>query len=415
MSNNAIPTSYSSDQVSHISCVYAISGSYGLLPRLLYYVTLVLAIFGRSKEWLIIGALVSALTYAGTASIHMMALCSSKSGVFDLDIMAAWAILSTGALGYIGMIHWSSTLRYSNAKWIMICWGMLVGIGLIFGRAVLFDSPKPEAEPSCYSTSGKLLEYPIELISPEFKCTYKCFSISKPMRHTSEIMAVPSQLLNNTYTGLALVLVGPIQFAAYAALSLDTQQHNPSQLCQRAVMKYLIHPGHKDQLTKTVYHASSDGWYGGYFALLSYLGRTEWTVKKTLICSITVPWLFLTFLIDVFCLPMMVTNIILNEITLLQGDIPTNESNINVGQWGAVVNSLLVVIAACMGKLIEMRQNSQKAKVLRLEQPHGTVTEVPSDLEQGFLEEQVTGVVKPKLAHVPTLQDMEHWIKKSKG
>lgn len=127
MSNNAIPTPDPSDPISQINCVYAISGSYGLLPRLLYYVTLVFAIFGRSQEWLIIGALVSALTYAGTASIHMMALVSSKRGVFDLDIMAAWAVLSTGALGYIGMIHWSSTLRYSNAKWIMICWGFWSG------------------------------------------------------------------------------------------------------------------------------------------------------------------------------------------------------------------------------------------------------------------------------------------------
>lgn len=415
MSNNAIPTPDPSDPVSQISCVYAISGSYGFLPRLLYYATLVLAIFGRSKEWLIIGALVSALTYAGTASIHMMALCTSKLGVFDLDIMATWAILSTGALGYIGMIHWSSTIRYSNAKWIMICWGILVGIGLIFGRAALFDSPKPKTEPSCYSTSGKLLEYPIELISPEFKCTYKCFSISKPMRHMSEIVAVPSQLLDNKYTGLALVLVGPIQFAAYAALSLDTQEHNPSQLCQRAVMKYLIHPGHKEHLTKTVYNASADGWYGGYFALFSFLGRSKWTITKTLVCSFVIPWLFLAFLIDVFCLPMMVANIILNEITLMQGDIPVNESNNNVGQWGPMVNSLLVVIAACIGKVIEMRQNSQKAKVLQLEQSNGTVTEIPSDVEQGFMEEQVTGVVKPKLAHVQTLQDMDDWMKRPKG
>jgi hypothetical protein len=412
MSNNAIPTLDPSDPISQINCVYAISGSYGVLPRLLYYVTLVFAIFGRSREWLIIGALVSALTYAGTAAIHMMALCSSKAGVFDLDIMAAWAVLSTGALGYIGMIHWSSTLRYSNAKWIMICWGILVGVGLIFGRAALFDTQLSDPEPSCYSTSGDFLEYPIELISPEFKCTYKCFSISKPMRHMYEIVAVPSQLLNNKYSGLALVLVGPIQFAAYAALSIDTQEHNPSQMCQRAVMKYLIHPGHKETLTKTVYNASSNGWYGGYFALLTYIGRTKWTIRKTLICSFLLPWLFLAFLIDLFCLPMMVANIILNEITLLHGDLPVNETNNAVGQWGPVVNSLLVVIAACMGKLIEMRQNLKKSKVL--EEPEGTATMVPPDLEQGFMEEQVTGVVKPKLAHVQTLQDMGDLMMKPK-
>lgn len=412
MSNNAIPTPDPSDPITQINCVYAISGSYGLLPRLLYYVTLVFAIFGRSQEWLIIGALVSALTYAGTAAIHMMALVSSKTGVFDLDIMAAWAVLSTGALGYIGMIHWSSTLRYSNAKWIMICWGFLVGVGLIFGRAALFDTKLTDPEPACYSTSGKLLEYPIERISPEFQCSYKCFAVSKPMRHVSEIVAVPSEMLNNKYSGLALALVGPIQFAAYAALSIDTQKHNPSQLCQRAVMKYLIHPGHADSLTKTVYNASADRWYGGYFALLSYIWRSTWTFKKTVICSITLPWLFFAFLIDVFCLPMMVANIILNEITLLQGGLPVNETNNAVGQWGPVVNSLLVVIAACMSKFIEMRQQSKAIK--DLEQPHGAVSMVAPDGEHDFMDGQETGVVKPRLAHIQTLQDMDDWIKRPK-
>lgn len=412
MSNNAIPTPDPSDPISQINCVYAISGSYGLLPRLLYYVTLVFAIFGRSQEWLIIGALVSALTYAGTASIHMMALVSSKRGVFDLDIMAAWAVLSTGALGYIGMIHWSSTLRYSNAKWIMICWGVLVGTGLIFGRAALFDTVLSEPEPACYSISGKFLEYPIELISPEFKCTYKCFDVSKPMRHLSEIVALPSKQLNNKYSSLALALVGPIQFAAYAALSIDTQKHNPSQLCQRVVMKYLIHPGHKESLTKTVYNASADGWYGGYFALLNYLWRTKWTFWKTVICTFTLPWMFLTLLIDVFCLPMMAANIILNEITLLQGDLPVNETNNAIGQWGPIVNSLLVVIAACISKLIEMRQKSKAVK--DLEQPQGIVSMVAPDVERGFMDGQETGVVKPKLAHVQTLQDVDDWVNKPK-
>lgn len=232
------------------------------------------------------------------------------------------------------------------------------------------------------------------------------------MRQRSEIVAVPSQLLNNKYTGLALVLVGPIQFAAYAALSLDTQEHNPSQLCQRAVMKYLIHPGHKETLTKTVYNASSNGWYGGYFALLTFIKRTRWTIKKTLICSLALPWLFLAFLVDLFCLPMMVANVILNEITLLHGDLPVNEANIAIGQWGPVVNSLLVVIAACMSKFIEMRQKSRQAKVLEL--PQGPAQIVPPDLEQGFMEEQVTGVVKPKLAHVQTLQDMEDLMMRPK-
>src|SRR5690242_11962880 len=87
-----------------MNCVYAISGTYGFLPRLLYYITLAFAIFGRHREWLIIGALVTAMTYAGTTAIHQMALVTSKQGVYDLDILGGWAVLSSGALAYISFM-----------------------------------------------------------------------------------------------------------------------------------------------------------------------------------------------------------------------------------------------------------------------------------------------------------------------
>lgn len=129
MSNNNLG-SYPSDAISHpegMNCVFAISGTYGLLPRILYYVTLAFAIFGRHQEWLIIGALVTAMTYAGTTAIHQMALCSSKGEIYDLDILGAWAILSSGALAYIAFMHWSSALRESHVRVIFLLWGFVLG------------------------------------------------------------------------------------------------------------------------------------------------------------------------------------------------------------------------------------------------------------------------------------------------
>lgn len=411
MSASPVPRPEPHDPVTLIKCVYAISGTYGLLPRLLYYVTLAFAIFGRSREWLIIGALVSALTYAGGAAIHMMALVTSKTGVYDLDIAAAWAVLSTGALGYIGMIHWSSTLRDSNARIILVCWGVLVGISLIFGRAVLFDTAPTPPEPACYSSSGQFLEYPIQLASREFNCTYQCFSISKPMRHLSETIAIPAHVLDNKYSGMLIALVGPIQFAAYAALSLDGIAHSPSQLCQHAVMKHLIHPGHKEEFTKIVYKASAESWYGGYFAVLSFIRRSKWTPAKVVIVSLSIPWLFLGLLIDILCIPLMVANIIINELVLQTGGWPVNESNNNAGQWLPIVNSAMVLVAACISKFLELRQRSEKRKVLTAERESKgqTAAMTQHDVELGIAdgEGQVTGVVKPKLVHVPTLQDID--------
>lgn len=129
MSNNNLG-SYPSDANLHpegMNCVYAISGTYGLLPRTLYYLTLAFAIFGRHREWLIIGALVTAMTYAGTTAIHQMALVSSKTDIYDLDILGSWAILSSGALAYISFMHWSSALRDSHVRMIFLIWGFLLG------------------------------------------------------------------------------------------------------------------------------------------------------------------------------------------------------------------------------------------------------------------------------------------------
>jgi len=394
---------------SQVNCVYPISGAYGLLPRVLYYVTLVFAIFGRSKEWLIIGALVSALTYAGTTAIHMMALIRSRKGVFDLDIMAAWAVLSTGALAYIGIIHWSSTLRNSRARIVMVIWGFLIGMALIFGRALLFDTPLDPPEPACYSSRGKLLEQPMELISPEFNCTYKCFSVSRPMRHRYEIQAIPHHYLANQYTKLAFVLVGPIQFAAYAAVSIDSLEHTPSVMCLRYIMSRLIQPRHPDKLTNMVYKASMETWYGGYFALLGYIRRVRWSWVKLWWASFLIPWLTISFVIDVTCLPLMITNIVLNEVTLLAGNLPTNESSMAIGQWGPVVAATLVVVAACINKGLELRERRQKIKEL---ESHGAAehfTSVSDAAEEGG---QTIGIDKPELAHVQTLQDMEDLMKR---
>ena len=208
-----------------MNCVYPISGTYGLLPRVLYYCTLALAIFGRQKEWLVVGAVVGAVTYSGTAAIHAMTLISSKEDAFDLDAYGAWAVLSTGAIGYVTLINWSETVRTSRAKTVLIAWGVLVGMGLIFARVELFDNPLSDGEPPCYSTpipgvnsrfyntsKSILLEYPIQLLDPVFNCTYKCFSTTKPLRQPNEIMAVPRYVVTGYYASLTRVMVGIIMW-----------------------------------------------------------------------------------------------------------------------------------------------------------------------------------------------------------
>ena len=175
-------------------------------------------------------------------------------------------------------------------------------------------------------------------------------------------------------------------------------------------MSYLIHPGHREEFTKTVYKASMERWYGGYFALFGYVKRSRWSYKKWLLCWLLIPWLVMGLLVDILCLPLMVINIVFNEMQLLEGGYPTNEANIAIGQWGPIVNSLLVVIAACINRGLDMWDRRKNAK--RLDRVVEEIVVDDTDIESRISRSdgdsgQEIGVVKPKLAHVQTLQDMD--------
>lgn len=404
------------DKPTHMNCVYALSGTYGLLPRLLYYVTLVFAIFGRTREWLIIGALVSALTYAGTSAIHQIALVSGRKNIYDLDILGAWAILSTGALSFVVMMHWSKTVRNSDAQLILLIWGVLVGTALIFGRTELFNSPLSPPEPACYSAQGQLLIYPIQLVNPGFNCTYKCFSATKPMRQASEVMAVPRSVLENKWTNLSVVLIGPIQFAAYAALSYFSLTHTPSGVCTRIVMQHL-QPRQHEEILKHIYMAAQNHMFGGYFALFQFTRHSKWSGGKATLCFLALPWFLLCLIVDIFALPMMVINIVLNELSINMAQLPTNEANFAIGQWGPIVSSILVIIASIINQALAWHH--QRRRVAEQRKQEAEKMNMQPDIAPTFelaetMEGQQMGVVKPGLAHVTTLKDMEELMRPTK-
>lgn len=57
-----------------LPCAYPISGQYGFLPRLLYYVLLLFSFILRKHEWLSGGALAGAMAYSFSACVHAFAL-----------------------------------------------------------------------------------------------------------------------------------------------------------------------------------------------------------------------------------------------------------------------------------------------------------------------------------------------------
>ena len=55
-------------------CVYPISGQYGFLNRLLFYILMIFALIARNHDWLAAAALGTTMTYAASAAVHAFAL-----------------------------------------------------------------------------------------------------------------------------------------------------------------------------------------------------------------------------------------------------------------------------------------------------------------------------------------------------
>lgn len=56
------------------ACIYPISGQYGFLNRLLFYLLMIFALVARRRTWLAAAALGTAMTYAASAAVHAFAL-----------------------------------------------------------------------------------------------------------------------------------------------------------------------------------------------------------------------------------------------------------------------------------------------------------------------------------------------------
>ncbi|MCJ1314824.1 hypothetical protein MMC15_000136 [Xylographa vitiligo] len=129
-------------------CWYPLSGNYGRLPRILFYLTLLFALLARTHQWLIAGALAAALTYSGTAAIHACMLIWRGPSNGETDYWALLAILSTSCILTVPLINWSNTLRTLGAKrdkydsasrTIIIYWGFLVAVGFLCCFVAIWD------------------------------------------------------------------------------------------------------------------------------------------------------------------------------------------------------------------------------------------------------------------------------------
>ena len=153
-----------------VECSYPISGSYGLMPRYLFYFLALFAILKRRSAWIVTAALGSVMTYSATAAIHAIVLVAlrtrlipnwvpnehmfvlvngtSASGFNDTTgdsalwlpiIPMAWdndadpvlSIVGTAFLALLPMQLWSTTFKRSEAKTVLFLWSGLLFIGTV--------------------------------------------------------------------------------------------------------------------------------------------------------------------------------------------------------------------------------------------------------------------------------------------
>lgn len=142
------------------TCIYPISGQYGFLPRLIYYLLLIFSLILRKHLWLSTAALGAAMTYAATASVHAFALLlryryhtptlTSLDWIYlppkelgDVYLQAIFPILVAGSIMLTPILSFSTTVKRHEAHSVIIFWGVLVFCALVPTFVITFKGVIP--------------------------------------------------------------------------------------------------------------------------------------------------------------------------------------------------------------------------------------------------------------------------------
>lgn len=309
-----------------IVCAYQLSGQYGLLSRLLFYVLIVFAAIGSSHIWLIAGALASALIYSGTAVIHALILAIGSKPLYDLDVIGVWAILSVSCLAIQPMFEWSRVIPKVQSRIIFGVWGSLVAFGAIMAMvALLRDYP---TEPECRSHNGELLRDIWGTKDPAFDCSYTCLDNKQILRSPTDIIILSKErVFGSGYTfvqvsiGIATIMGIVLGIFAFALVpQKKTKIELRTAIAQSQPRRNDI-PKMRRAKAKERKHANKEL-------------RTGELPRQNTCFSYLNP----------ICLPVV---IVLNEIYLLQnGGLPCTESLYSIGQWAPWVGVALALVAA---------------------------------------------------------------------
>jgi hypothetical protein len=311
-----------SDDISKdlISCVYPISGTYGLLPRCFFYISLLFALLLRRNEWLVVGCLLSVMTFSGTGAIHAMILTGDGQdpSVVDLDYRVLLVLLSACILSFPPLIEWTRTLRNNSGRRIFELWGALIWVaGMCCIVRFLKDESRrhwqhASTEVACRSSSGELLR----TTGAQSGCSYQCLQVSSTTRASGDAIVIPNDALRGSTQNRALLftvattliaMVGVPVYAIAARKRLDAAEEEERLRVSLGPATVMGVNGLKVDRSKT-------------FAQLCFV---------CLVAAIT--W---------------------SESVYFK-ELPTNEKLYSIGQWGPWASAALVVAAAVVNWSVE--------------------------------------------------------------
>ncbi|KAG8526154.1 uncharacterized protein KY384_000147 [Bacidia gigantensis] len=348
-----------------VLCSYPISGQYGFLGRLSFYLLLIFALVLRRHLYLSTAALGTAMTYAATTVVHAFSLLVRyhyqlpdfdetattwvKKGpryYGDVDMVPMLPILATAAVMLTPILNFSTVVKENEARSIVVWWGALIFAGLLPVAIVNWRGVFPFfvygqvatcniGPHGCNSTS---LVNTTNDWSKDFynkcHCRDTCGSITNltaPFRHDTSIQVYnisdkvnslqQSESLWWLYTINILVLVF---IGGQGVLGLIEIKLHQTQV--RAWMFRHI-AGLKPKSQRTLFKEK-----------LSYhLGK-----------GVAAGFYIFSILIATICPLVFISSVVVNEI--MAWGYPYGETFDAIGQWGFWVSALFVILAAIVQK-----------------------------------------------------------------
>jgi len=305
-------------------CTFPISPTLLPLHRLLYYLSLLVALLYPTPPPLIKGAFAYSLTYAAIAALYSILILALPyahplSSPLNLDVLPLWPVLATAAIALPAFLHWNPNLAHRNAaRPIVRAWGILVtaGAACAFVNLAAFKS---------VAAAARGPGVPPDWLTSTLQ---QCLAVAPParlLRNPAHVALLDPAVLATPLFRRVADVTGPLTFVplAFGAVA-----------CLVTIAPVRPPAAHDEVF------ASADLLDDRVATAFGFL-RTAYLRLRRLVVSLT-PGCWMVV-------------VVLGEMFLLGTSLPVTEEAYEVGQWGVWAGLGLVAAAAVVNWVVGSR------------------------------------------------------------